>query len=146
MYDAEGGKNPPGLTETPTSVSCPLPSTSGESSPREEFSVDDVIPEKRVKREEERKFLVRDKEGGLFEGDLQPTSGNNALRKEHAESDEPSCCFDIRMIDFAKSTHRKMDSLFVHDGPDHGYIFGLTNLIKLLKEIAESSLLSTRIE
>lgn len=43
---------------------------------------------------------------------------------------------DIRMIDFAKSTHQDMeDNKVVHDGPDHGYIFGLTNLITLLMEI-----------
>ena len=46
---------------------------------------------------------------------------------------------DIRMIDFAKSTHRDMDSTVVHDGPDHGYIFGLTNLINILKEFHSSA-------
>ena len=46
---------------------------------------------------------------------------------------------DVRMVDFAKSTNQDLDSSFKHDGPDHGYIFGLENLIKLLQEIALSS-------
>ncbi|XP_002119424.2 inositol hexakisphosphate kinase 1 [Ciona intestinalis] len=46
--------------------------------------------------------------------------------------------FDVRMIDFAKSTHQEMDRSVIHDGPDHGYIFGLTNLIALLQDISKS--------
>jgi inositol-hexakisphosphate kinase len=43
---------------------------------------------------------------------------------------------DIRMIDFAHSTHQFMSiDKTVHKGPDRGYIFGLNNLIKLLKSI-----------
>ena len=38
---------------------------------------------------------------------------------------------EIRMIDFANVTlfNKK------HDGPDHGYLFGLTNLRKLFEDI-----------
>ena len=44
---------------------------------------------------------------------------------------------DIRMIDFAHSTHRLMavDNAD-NSGPDCGYIFGLNNLIALLRDIA----------
>jgi len=45
---------------------------------------------------------------------------------------------DIRMVDFAKSTNSNLDGQMVHEGPDLGYIFGLTNLIQLLSEIVPS--------
>ena len=58
--------------------------------------------------------------------------------KKQSES-EKHVHVDIRMIDFAKSTHQDMDSSVIHDGPDHGYIFGLTNLIKIFKEFRKSA-------
>ena len=62
----------------------------------------------------------------------------STFKKNQAES-ENHVHVDIRMIDFAKSTHQDMDSTVIHDGPDHGYIFGLTNLIKILKEFRKSA-------
>ncbi|NXF12913.1 IP6K3 kinase, partial [Smithornis capensis] len=45
---------------------------------------------------------------------------------------------DVRMIDFAHTTFRgsKSDPA-PYDGPDHGYIFGLENLIKILQNFSE---------
>jgi len=63
----------------------------------------------------------------------------NIPNKNNHEDSENHVRVDIRMIDFAKSTHQDMDSTVVHDGPDHGYIFGLTNLIKILKEFLNPS-------
>uniref|UniRef100_F6ZNK2 Kinase n=1 Tax=Ciona intestinalis TaxID=7719 RepID=F6ZNK2_CIOIN len=60
-----------------------------------------------------------------------------AEERSHLEID-PGVQFDVRMIDFAKSTHQEMDRSVIHDGPDHGYIFGLTNLIALLQDISKS--------
>lgn len=80
---------------------------------------------------------------GGFDVDLNPVQEEPSREEQPAEGKPPSgeqeehVRVDIRMIDFAKSTHQDMDSSFVHDGPDHGYIFGLTNLIKLLKEISK---------
>ncbi|KAG6935430.1 inositol hexakisphosphate kinase 3 [Chelydra serpentina] len=45
---------------------------------------------------------------------------------------------DVRMIDFAHTTYK--DSKYnhtVYDGPDHGYIFGLENLVKIIENTRE---------
>uniref|UniRef100_A0A8B9FEG9 Kinase n=1 Tax=Amazona collaria TaxID=241587 RepID=A0A8B9FEG9_9PSIT len=45
---------------------------------------------------------------------------------------------DIRMIDFAHTTFKGSKcNHTTYDGPDHGYIFGLENLIKILQNISE---------
>ncbi|NXF81050.1 IP6K3 kinase, partial [Sclerurus mexicanus] len=45
---------------------------------------------------------------------------------------------DVRMIDFAHTTFKGSKSNPTpHDGPDHGYIFGLENLIKILQSLSE---------
>nr|CAB3256564.1 inositol hexakisphosphate kinase 1 [Phallusia mammillata] len=72
--------------------------------------------------------------------EIPPDGGDTAdNQSDNPATEDPKdrVRIDIRMIDFAKSTHQEMDSKYVHDGPDHGYIFGLTNLIKLLKEISK---------
>lgn len=47
---------------------------------------------------------------------------------------------DIRMIDFAHSTHQGFyDDKAVHNGPDTGYLFGLRHLIKLFTEIKKEA-------
>lgn len=43
---------------------------------------------------------------------------------------------DVRMIDFAHSTFSDLDKK-KHEGPDSGYIFGLSNLISTLEQISE---------
>lgn len=43
---------------------------------------------------------------------------------------------DVRMIDFAHTTYKGFKyNQAVYDGPDHGYIFGLENLIKIIQSI-----------
>lgn len=43
---------------------------------------------------------------------------------------------DVRMIDFAHTTYKGSKyNQAVYDGPDHGYIFGLENLIKIIQSI-----------
>ncbi|KFP40498.1 Inositol hexakisphosphate kinase 3, partial [Chlamydotis macqueenii] len=45
---------------------------------------------------------------------------------------------DVRMIDFAHTTFKGSKcNHTAYDGPDHGYIFGLENLIKILQNISE---------
>ncbi|XP_076824124.1 inositol hexakisphosphate kinase 1-like isoform X2 [Clavelina lepadiformis] len=68
------------------------------------------------------------------------TSSDPSARQpmSQGQTDTNPVTVDIRMIDFAKATNNQIDSSFIHDGPDHGYIFGLTNLIKILKEISKN--------
>lgn len=45
---------------------------------------------------------------------------------------------DIRMIDFAHVTHEGFrGDKIIHEGPDHGYLFGLENLIQMFENILE---------
>ena len=48
---------------------------------------------------------------------------------------------DVRMIDFAHSTHRGFrEDKTVHKGPDKGYLFGLQNLILMFEDIKKKYL------
>jgi hypothetical protein len=47
----------------------------------------------------------------------------------------PEPLVDVRIIDFAHSTHKGLDDPVVYSGPDHGFLFGLENMIALLKGI-----------
>lgn len=42
---------------------------------------------------------------------------------------------DVRLIDFAHATHCGMDDTIVYAGPDSGFLFGLENMIDILKDI-----------
>ncbi|CAM5119650.1 unnamed protein product [Natator depressus] len=45
---------------------------------------------------------------------------------------------DVRMIDFAHTTYKGSKyNHTIYDGPDHGYIFGLENLVKILENTRE---------
>ena len=45
--------------------------------------------------------------------------------------------FDLRLIDFAHSTHRGLRDPIVHEGPDSGFIQGLKSLIHLLEQLVQ---------
>ncbi len=75
----------------------------------------------------------------LYEGmDCHMDSCMDSYMDSHMDShiETNTKAIDIRMIDFAHSTHQfiSIDNT-LHEGPDRGYIFGLSNLIKLLKSI-----------
>ena len=45
---------------------------------------------------------------------------------------------DVKMIDFAHVTHQGFrGDRIVHNGPDHGYLLGLRNLIEIFQKIKE---------
>lgn len=68
----------------------------------------------------------------------------NDLRPRHrsvtdvtSERCETSDIVDLRLIDFAHSTHRGLFDSCVHDGPDQGLLFGLDSFIKIINEIEQ---------
>jgi len=44
-------------------------------------------------------------------------------------------CVDVRLIDFAHSTHRGLQDAVEHEGPDQGFLYGLENLASILEAI-----------
>ncbi|KAL1129083.1 hypothetical protein AAG570_013614 [Ranatra chinensis] len=52
---------------------------------------------------------------------------------EEISAEEPLT--DVRIIDFAHSTHKGMSDSVVYSGPDNGFLFGLENMIAILKSI-----------
>ncbi|XP_046396564.1 inositol hexakisphosphate kinase 1-like isoform X2 [Ischnura elegans] len=50
---------------------------------------------------------------------------------------------DVRLIDFAHSTHKGLSDPVTYAGPDQGFLFGLHNLINLLRDIAHEAMTAT---
>lgn len=66
-----------------------------------------------------------------LQGHFQKTNCTTTHGTNHAR-------VDVRMIDFAHTTFKGSKcNHTTYDGPDHGYIFGLENLIKILQNILE---------
>uniref|UniRef100_UPI00398EFB5D inositol hexakisphosphate kinase 2-like n=1 Tax=Pristiophorus japonicus TaxID=55135 RepID=UPI00398EFB5D len=58
----------------------------------------------------------------------------------YAYSNSSSSMVDVRMIDFAHTTCKYFgEDSVVHEGQDTGYIFGLQNLITIIKEIRDDN-------
>lgn len=51
----------------------------------------------------------------------------------------PPPCVDVRLIDFAHSTHRGLQGGVEHRGPDTGFLFGLESLTGILREILDTT-------
>jgi len=46
---------------------------------------------------------------------------------------------DVRLIDFAHSTHKGLKDASLHEGPDQGLLFGLDSFVAILKEIEQTA-------
>lgn len=67
-----------------------------------------------------------------------------SLSCDHLSISEPnvdptdSQCVDVRLIDFAHSTHRGLQDpqdSYRHEGPDRGFLFGLENFMDILADL-----------
>ncbi|PFX33609.1 inositol hexakisphosphate kinase 2-like isoform X1 [Stylophora pistillata] len=65
-----------------------------------------------------------------------PTSNHSNLNNI-SQCFSHRCKVDVRMIDFAHTTHSGFSGDRTRTGPDTGYLFGLKNLIRLLEDIQE---------
>ncbi|XP_019516357.1 PREDICTED: inositol hexakisphosphate kinase 3 isoform X2 [Hipposideros armiger] len=73
-----------------------------------------------------------------LEGNLGGPHPREAPQIAHGSSPGSLTKVDIRMIDFAHTTYRgSWNEHTTYDGPDPGYIFGLENLIQILRDIQE---------
>lgn len=54
-------------------------------------------------------------------------------KSDSSYNSEPNV--DVKMIDFAHSTHKALEDPVVYSGPDRGFLFGLEKLINMLKSI-----------
>lgn len=69
----------------------------------------------------------------MYEGD----QGFNDA-SEQSQSVSVDSNVDIRMIDFANLTHSGfVNDPIVYDGPDEGYILGLTTLVRIFESLLE---------
>ncbi|KAI1230979.1 hypothetical protein IHE44_0008416, partial [Lamprotornis superbus] len=74
----------------------------------------------------------------IYDGQEHKESVDHHLPFPKTHSTNP-CRVDVRMIDFAHTTFKGSKSnpnSTLYDGPDHGYIFGLENLIKILQSLS----------
>ena len=67
-------------------------------------------------------------------------AGNtNFMHWETAQSEQQQHKVDVRMIDFAHSTHEGFrGDRTLHSGPDKGYLFGLESLIRMFENLKSS--------
>jgi len=69
-----------------------------------------------------------------------PEGGSNATTLH-----QPGGLVDVKIIDFAHSTHRGLRDSTVHEGPDQGFLFGLDNFINALKELEAKAVFSVTV-
>lgn len=80
---------------------------------------------------------VKEQENGRSKQEhLSRNSSSSSLNK-NGQCPSHRCKVDVRMIDFAHTTHSGFSGDRTRTGPDTGYLFGLKNLIRLLEEIQE---------
>eukprot|EP00096_Caligus_rogercresseyi_P004298 TRINITY_DN1850_c0_g1_i2.p1 TRINITY_DN1850_c0_g1~~TRINITY_DN1850_c0_g1_i2.p1 ORF type:complete len:359 (-),score=119.27 TRINITY_DN1850_c0_g1_i2:206-1282(-) len=72
--------------------------------------------------------------------DILTSSSNNSNSSNTPTGGSTSTgnIVDVRMIDFAHSTHKGLKDTVHYEGPDQGFIFGLKNFIDILERISSA--------
>lgn len=65
----------------------------------------------------------------------QESESQSISKHLDVSAQDDNCLVDVRMIDFAHSTHRGFQDDAPHKGTDDGYLFGLQNLIGIFEGI-----------
>ncbi|ELK26106.1 Inositol hexakisphosphate kinase 3 [Myotis davidii] len=80
----------------------------------------------------------------IYDGQEPPERAPGSPHPQEAPQPASASCpgglpkVDVRMIDFAHTTYKgSWNERSAYDGPDPGYIFGLENLIQILRDIQE---------
>ena len=81
---------------------------------------------------------VKEQENGRSKQDQVSHNNSSSHLNKSCQCLSHRCKVDVRMIDFAHTTHSGFSGDRTRTGPDTGYLFGLRNLIRLLDEIQEN--------
>ena len=110
--------------------------------PRNSFSTSSLLlisGTGKAEKEKEKDGVMLDSAGGLRLRH-RSLSDSSSLHSSQAVSTSTSKdLVDVRLIDFAHSTHRGLNDTCVHDGPDQGLLFGLKNFVNFLLEIERTA-------
>ena len=79
----------------------------------------------------------KEKERGQSKQEPMSSNSSCSSLNKNCQCFGHRCKVDVRMIDFAHTTHSGFSGDRTRTGPDTGYLFGLKNLIRLLEEIQE---------
>ena len=80
---------------------------------------------------------AKEKERGQSKQEPMSSNSSCSSLNKNCQCFSHRCKVDVRMIDFAHTTHSGFSGDRTRTGPDKGYLFGLKNLIRLLEEIQE---------
>ena len=81
---------------------------------------------------------TKEQENGRSKQDQVGRNNSSSHLNKSCQCPSHRCKVDVRMIDFAHTTHSGFSGDRTRTGPDTGYLFGLRNLIRLLDEIQEN--------
>lgn len=80
---------------------------------------------------------LKEQEHGRSKQEQLSRNNSSTHLNKHCQCHSHRCKVDVRMIDFAHTTHSGFSGDRTRTGPDTGYLFGLKNLIRLLEEIQD---------
>jgi len=72
---------------------------------------------------------------GLRKRSLSFSNDRSIIKKHSPRIFDLGNLVDMRLIDFAHSTHKGLEDSSIHEGPDEGLLFGIDNLISILRDI-----------